>query len=98
MKNMISNGKSLSGCLRLCGVDMKDEEWADAMRLENDCDCYSCGQNIPENTTVYPYQKDGYGFVWGSDGYFPNGASAMYACFDCRNMWIDPVEEEDADI
>lgn len=100
------NGKSLAGFFVPCGIEMAkyikqfdDDEWADAMRLENECDCYSCGSHIPEKTTVWPLQLDGYGFVWGSDGCYPDGASAMYACFECRFLWIDPPEEdEDASI
>lgn len=101
---MALNGRSRSGFLRLCGVDVKkdllietatDEEWADVMRLENECDCYLCGNSIAEKTTIWPLQENGYGFVWGSDGVYPDNASAMYACFNCRNAWIDPPEEEE---
>lgn len=101
---MISNGMSQSGFLSQCGVDMNHyleeliEErlkWAEVMRLDNACDCYMCGEEIPAGTTSYPLQPDGYGFVWGSDGCFPDGASAMYACFACRVHWTDHNEEDD---
>lgn len=80
------------------GGFIDDEEWAEFMRLENECDCYHCGTQIPQGTTSFPLQTDGYGFVWGSDGYFPDNASAMYACFECREFWIDPPEKENASI
>lgn len=105
---MESNGKSLSGIFARCGDKMlitKEEwledrleerrQWAEVMRLESSCDCYMCGEEIPEGTTSYPLQADGYGFVWGSDGCFPDGASAMYACFACRPHWNDFSGEDE---
>lgn len=73
------------------------ENLTEQMRLEWDVKCYVCEKEIPKGTTSHPLQKDGYGFVWGSDGVFPDGASAMYCCYECRNFWIDPPEEENED-
>lgn len=74
---------------------INDPEWQKAMRLEYSTYCYSCEQDIAAGTLPYPMQPDGYGFVWGSDGFYPNGASAMYACFDCRAFWIDRDDEDE---
>lgn len=76
-------------------LEEENRKWAEVMRLENDCDCYLCGEEIPAGTTSYPLQADGYGFCWGSDGCFPDNASAMYACWNCRGNWIDDPKEED---
>lgn len=75
-----------------------DEKWADMMRLEWDVECYVCQEEISAGTVSYPLKKNGYGFTWGSDGVFPDGASAMYCCYNCRNFWIDPPEEENGSL
>ena len=54
--------------------------------IGDDVDCYMCHETIPANEPTW-------GFTWGSDGYFPDGASAMYCCWNCRAFWIDPPEE-----
>ena len=78
---------------------LDDPQWVEVMRLENECDCYVCGEPIPAGTLPLPMQADGYGFTWGSDGCFPDGASAMYACFGCRAHWNDNTEDdEDEDV
>ncbi|WP_269581886.1 hypothetical protein [Roseibium sp. Sym1] len=53
---------------------------------EHGADCYCCREFIPEGNTQW-------GFTWGSDGCFPDGASAMYACWECRDMWIEWMHE-----
>lgn len=64
----------------------KNWRWLDPDGL-NTATCYVCREEIPAQATNW-------GFTWGSDGVFPDGASAMYCCWECRNMWIDPPEEE----
>lgn len=48
--------------------------------------CYVCEEEIPATATDW-------GFTWGSDGVYPDGASAMYCCWQCRAFWIDPPKE-----
>ena len=50
--------------------------------------CYVCGEEILETATDWD-------FSWGSDGYFPDNASAMYTCWDCRAHWINPPKEKE---
>lgn len=54
--------------------------------LEHGADCYCCKQAIPVGATNW-------GFMWGSDGSFPDGASSMIACWDCREMWQEWCRE-----
>ena len=68
---------------------MASQQDEDNMRLEWDVECYICEEIIPANTLPDSLQEDGYGFTWGSDGFFPDGASAMYCCNNCKSFWID---------
>jgi hypothetical protein len=56
-------------------------EWIDPDG-KNQVECYVCGEDIEPTETDW-------GFTWGSDGVFPDGASAMYCCKACRSHWID---------
>jgi hypothetical protein len=66
----------------------REDDYREAMKMEpGGAACYICSEHIPEGSLDY-------GFTWGSDGFFPDGASAMYCCYGCRSFWIDPPEEE----
>ena len=60
--------------------------WLDP-RGKHGGDCYICKEEIGPKAIDW-------GFTWGSDGFFPDGASAMYCCWNCRAFWIDPPEPE----
>lgn len=40
--------------------------------------CYECDAVSPEHEDAE--MPEGWGFVWGSDGVGPDGATACYAC------------------
>ncbi len=50
-------------------------------------ECYTCGEDIPADAVNW-------GFTWGSDGVYPDGASAMYCCWNCRKLWIYPPDDD----
>lgn len=50
--------------------------------------CYLCDHEIMGKSMDDCYAKArtaGWGYTWGSDGVYPDGASAMYACAECRD-------------
>lgn len=53
--------------------------------------CYICKEEIAPKATNW-------GFTWGSDGFYPDNASAMYCCWNCRAFWIEPPELNNASI
>lgn len=59
----------------------RDDRWMDPEGKWG-ASCYICKEEIPAKETDW-------GFTWGSDGVFPDGASAMYCCKNCRDFWID---------
>lgn len=68
---------------------MKDDKLKETMRLEWDVECYICQEEILTGTLSSTFNEEtGYGFTWGSDGVYPDGASAMYCCNNCKSFWI----------
>ena len=73
-------------------TDILDPDYVSSLGSIGDCgsinaDCYVCGEAIPDDETNW-------GFTWGSDGVFPDGASAMYACKYCQAHWINPPQSQ----
>ncbi len=66
-------------------MEERNWQWIDP-EGKNSVDCYICEEEISAKATNW-------GFTWGSDGAFPDGASAMYCCWECRASWIDPTQE-----
>lgn len=54
--------------------------------MDGAVECYCCGDEIPKGATNW-------GWTWGSDGVFPDGASSMYACWNCRDLWQDWIRD-----
>jgi hypothetical protein len=54
---------------------------------DHGANCYICSEVIPAKATNW-------GFTWGSDGFYPDGASAMYCCWNCRAFWINPPDDD----